>query len=76
VLAGAPSALLATVLALGAVAFMSLVTEELLVRAHERGLAALGSALFVAGLLLLLVIDELVEMCRVRTLVHVYHAAA
>jgi ZIP family zinc transporter len=36
-LAGAPGPVLATVLAFGAVAFMYLVTEELLVRAHERG---------------------------------------
>lgn len=75
VLAGAPSALLATVLALGAVAFMYPVTEELLVRAPERGETALGSALFCVRLLLLLVIAELVWMCRVHTLVHVHHAA-
>jgi ZIP family zinc transporter len=69
------AAVLATVLALGAVAFMYPVTEELLVRAPERGETALGSALFCVRLLLLLVIAELVWMCRVHTLVHVHHAA-
>jgi ZIP family zinc transporter len=59
-LAGAPSAVLATVLAVGAVAFMYLVTEELLVHAHEHGETAFGSALFFVGFLIYLVIEEIV----------------
>ncbi|MDB5059558.1 MAG: transporter [Chloroflexi bacterium] len=58
-LAGAPGPVLATVLAFGAVAFMYLVTEELLVRAHEQGETAFGSVLFFVGFLLYLVIEEL-----------------
>lgn len=59
-LAEAPAGVLATALAFGAVAFMYLVTEELLVRAHERGESAIGSALFFVGFLLYLVIEEIV----------------
>ncbi len=59
-LGGAPRAVRATVLAVGAVAFMYLVTEELLVRAHERGETAFGSVLFFVGFLLYLVIEEIV----------------
>jgi len=53
-----PGDVLATVLAFGAVAFMYLVTEELLVKAHEQGETAGGSALFFIGFLLYLVIEE------------------
>jgi len=59
-LQGVPLFALATVLAFGAVAFMYLVTEELLVRAHEQGETALGSPLFFVGFLILLVIEEIV----------------
>jgi zinc transporter, ZIP family len=59
-LAGTSGVVLATVLAVGAVAFMYLVTEELLVHAHERGETAVGSALFFVGFLLYLVIVEVV----------------
>jgi ZIP family zinc transporter len=46
------------VLAFGAVAFMYLVTEELLVAAHERGETAAGSATFFVGFLLYLVLEQ------------------
>ena len=59
-LAGTSGVVLATVLAVGAVAFMYLVTEELLVHAHERGETAVGSALFFVGFLLYLLIEEVV----------------
>lgn len=49
---------LAGVLAFGAVAFMYLVVEELLVSAHEQGETAAGSALFFVGFLLYLVLTE------------------
>lgn len=58
-LASAPAVVLATVLAFGAVAFMYLVVEELLVRAHERGETTGGSVLFFVGFLLYLVIEEI-----------------
>jgi ZIP family zinc transporter len=58
-LAGASPVLLAGVLAFGAVAFMYLATEELLVEAHEQGETALGSVGFFVGFLLYLVLDEL-----------------
>jgi zinc transporter, ZIP family len=58
-LAGASPELLAGVLAFGAVAFMYLATEELLVEAHEQGETALGSVGFFVGFLLYLVLDEL-----------------
>lgn len=59
-LQSASSALLAGVLAFGAVAFMYLATEELLVQAHESGETALGSVGFFLGFLLYLVLHELV----------------
>jgi ZIP family zinc transporter len=52
--------MLAGVLAFGAVAFMYLATEELLVEAHEQGETALGSVGFFVGFLIYLLLDELV----------------
>jgi ZIP family zinc transporter len=60
VLEGVLGRVLATVLAFGAVAFMYLATEELLVHAHERGETARGSVLFFVGFLLYLLIEEIV----------------
>lgn len=60
-LQGAPAALLAGVLAFGAVAFMYLATEELLVEAHENGETSLGSIGFFVGFLVYLVLSELVH---------------
>ncbi|MFC5063725.1 hypothetical protein [Actinomycetospora atypica] len=60
-LAGASPALLAGVLAFGAVAFMYLATEELLVEAHEQGETALGSVGFFVGFLIYLLLDEVVS---------------
>jgi zinc transporter, ZIP family len=57
---GASPATLAGVLAFGAVAFMYLATEELLVEAHERGETAAGSVGFFVGFLLYLVLSETV----------------
>jgi ZIP family zinc transporter len=57
-LGAATPTVLAGVLAFGAVAFMYLVTEELLVKAHERGETALGSATYFLGFLIYLVIHE------------------
>jgi zinc transporter, ZIP family len=51
---------LAGVLAFGAVAFMYLATEELLVEAHEQGETALGSVGFFVGFLIYLLLDELI----------------
>jgi ZIP family zinc transporter len=53
--------LLAGVLAFGAVAFMYLATEELLVEAHEQGETALGSVGFFVGFLIYLLLDELIS---------------
>jgi len=58
-LAAASPAVLAGFFAFGAVAFMYLVTEELLVRAHEQGATTWGSATFFVGFLAYLVIREL-----------------
>jgi ZIP family zinc transporter len=58
-LTGVSAAVLAGVLAFGAVAFMYLVTEELLVEAHERGETASGSAMFFVGFLLFMVLTEI-----------------
>jgi ZIP family zinc transporter len=58
VLDGVSARTLAGVLAFGAVAFMYLVVEELLVAAHEQGETATGSALFFVGFLLYLVLTE------------------
>jgi ZIP family zinc transporter len=57
-LSGASATTLAGVLAFGAVAFMYLATEELLVEAHERGETALGSVTFFIGFLLYMVLSE------------------
>lgn len=53
--------LLAGVLAFGAVAFMYLATEELLVEAHEKGETSLGSVGFFVGFLVYLVLSELIR---------------
>ncbi len=55
---GVSASVLAGVLAFGAVAFMYLVTEELLVEAHERGETASGSVMFFVGFLLFMVLTE------------------
>jgi ZIP family zinc transporter len=60
VLAGASASLLAGVLAFGAVAFMYLATEELLVQAHVSGETSLGSVGFFVGFLIYLVLHELI----------------
>jgi ZIP family zinc transporter len=57
-LSGAGPTTLAGVLAFGAVAFMYLATEELLVEAHERGETAAGSVTFFIGFLLYMVLTE------------------
>lgn len=59
-LGDASPVVLAGVLAFGAVAFMYLATEELLVEAHERGETSLGSVGFFVGFLVYLVLGELV----------------
>jgi ZIP family zinc transporter len=60
VLSGVSATLLAGVLAFGAVAFMYLATEELLVQAHEEGETAIGSVGFFVGFLIYLVLNELI----------------
>jgi ZIP family zinc transporter len=57
-LSGASATTLAAVLAFGAVAFMYLATEELLVEAHERGETLAGSVTFFVGFLLYMVLSE------------------
>jgi ZIP family zinc transporter len=57
-LAGVSPTVLAGVLAFGAVAFMYLATEELLVEAHERGETAIGSSAFYVGFLAVLVLEQ------------------
>ncbi len=57
-LTGAGPATLGAVLAFGAVAFMYLAVEELLVEAHERGETAAGSVTFFVGFLLFIVLTE------------------
>ena len=59
-LSGASPTLLAGVLAFGAVAFMYLATEELLVEAHAKGETSIGSVGFFVGFLIYLVLSELV----------------
>jgi ZIP family zinc transporter len=59
-LAGASTTVLAGVLAFGAVAFMYLATEELLVEAHAKGETSLGSVGYFVGFLLYLVLAELI----------------
>ena len=59
VLNGASHAVLATVLAFGAAALLYLVTEELLVEAHEASETALLTAVFFAGFLALYVLEGL-----------------
>jgi zinc transporter, ZIP family len=61
VLAGVSASVLAGVLAFGAVAFMYLATEELLVQAHVRGETSLGSVGFFVGFLIYLVLHELIR---------------
>jgi len=56
----ASATILATVLAFGAVALMYLVTEELLVEAHEVAETSWSVAMFFVGFLLYLVIKQLV----------------
>lgn len=60
-LGSAGPALLGGMLAFGAVAFMYLATEELLVEAHEEGETALGSVGFFVGFLIYLVLSELLS---------------
>jgi ZIP family zinc transporter len=57
-LAGASPVVLAAVLAFGAVAFMYLATEELLVEAHANGETAVGSSAFYIGFLTVLIIEQ------------------
>jgi ZIP family zinc transporter len=57
-LAGVSATVLAGVLAFGAVAFMYLATEELLVEAHVEGETAIGSSAFYVGFLAVLVIEQ------------------
>ena len=57
-LAGASPVVLAAVLAFGAVAFMYLATEELLVEAHASGETAIGSSAFYIGFLTVLVMEQ------------------
>jgi ZIP family zinc transporter len=57
-LSGSSPTVLAAVLAFGAVAFMYLATEELLVEAHQRGETAAGSVTFFVGFLLYMVLSE------------------
>ena len=57
-LSGTSPTTLAAVLAFGAVAFMYLASEELLVAAHERGETAAGSVTFFVGFLLYMVLSE------------------
>ncbi len=59
-LSGVSAAVLAGVLAFGAVAFMYLATEELLVEAHASGETAVGSVGFFVGFLIYLVLHELI----------------
>jgi ZIP family zinc transporter len=60
-LTGVSASVLAGVLAFGAVAFMYLATEELLVQAHVRGETSLGSVGFFVGFLIYLVLHELIR---------------
>lgn len=57
-LAGASPVVLAAVLAFGAVAFMYLATEELLVEAHANGETAIGSSAFYIGFLTVLILEQ------------------
>ncbi|HEY1155620.1 MAG TPA: hypothetical protein VGE95_04925 [Arthrobacter sp.] len=57
-LAGASPVVLAAVLAFGAVAFMYLATEELLVEAHANGETAVGSSAFYIGFLTVLIMEQ------------------
>jgi len=54
------AAVLAAVLASGAVAFPSLATEELLVEAHAQGETSIGSVGFFVGFLIYLLLSELI----------------
>ncbi|MBH04148.1 MAG: transporter [Xanthomonadales bacterium] len=57
-LTGASKPVMAAVLGFGAVVFMYQVTEELLVKAHEQGDTAFGSATFFVGFLCYLLIEQ------------------
>ena len=57
-LTGTSKPVMAAVLGFGAVVFMYLVTEELLVKAHEQGDTAFGSATFFVGFLCYLLIEQ------------------
>lgn len=57
-LTDASKPVMAAVLGFGAVVFMYLVTEELLVKAHEQGETAFGSATFFLGFLCYLLIEQ------------------
>ena len=59
-LGGVSAAVLGGVLAFGAVAFMYLATEELLVQAHAEGETSIGSVGFFLGFLIYLVLTELI----------------
>jgi len=59
---GVSPPVLGTVLAFGAVALMYLVTEELLVEAHEAAETPLATAMFFVGFLIYLVIEELMSV--------------
>lgn len=56
-LAGAPVAVMTTLLAFGSAALLYLVTEELLVRAHEHGETRLVTSLFFLGFFIVLAAD-------------------
>lgn len=58
-LGGVTTTVLAGVLAFGAVVFMYLVTEQLLVEAHRRGETAPGSVTYFVGFLIYLVLQEI-----------------
>ncbi|MBA8795133.1 ZIP family zinc transporter [Friedmanniella endophytica] len=60
-LAGVSATVLGGVLAFGAVAFMYLATEELLVEAHAEGETSIGSVGFFVGFLVYLVLAELIS---------------
>jgi ZIP family zinc transporter len=59
-LGNASAVVLAGVLAFGAVAFMYLATEELLVEAHASGETAIGSVGYFVGFLVYLILHELI----------------
>ena len=58
-LVGAPAAIVTTLLAFGCAALLYLVTEELLVRAHEHGETTLVTSLFFLGFMAILAAELL-----------------